>query len=196
MKSEARGFTLIELLVGLSIIGLIAGIGLPAVSSFREKARIKAAKSDIEQFVVSVEEARLSERRVLKDITKNVCTDCGCQPSAGVSAGNIKALTKSHQCHTKWQTSLKNLSEAAFGDPSQLDGLLFDPWGNPYLLDENEYEINTNVKRDCRRDRIMSAGSDGIWSLYGRSSDDITQEIPVYTAFCKDKPSRSDISLN
>ena len=50
-----KGFTLIELLVSISIIGILAAVGLVSFSGSQKQARDSARKSDIKQYQNSLE---------------------------------------------------------------------------------------------------------------------------------------------
>ena len=47
MKRRKSGFTLIEILLVVVIIGILAGIGIPAISGKSETAKISQAKANI-----------------------------------------------------------------------------------------------------------------------------------------------------
>jgi prepilin-type N-terminal cleavage/methylation domain-containing protein len=44
---NADGFTLLELIIVIGILGTLAGIGVPTLTSFREKTKVTQAKRDI-----------------------------------------------------------------------------------------------------------------------------------------------------
>lgn len=55
MYRKTKGFTLIELLVSISIIGVLAAVGLVSFSGSQKQARDSARKSDIKQYQNSLE---------------------------------------------------------------------------------------------------------------------------------------------
>lgn len=60
MRRARPGFTLIELLVVVTIIGLLAAIGIPAFANSKNKANYTAVKSDLRN-LATAEEAFYSD---------------------------------------------------------------------------------------------------------------------------------------
>ena len=54
MGNRPKGFTLVELLVVISIIGLLAGLGIPAMKAAQDKAKQAACASNLKQLGVAL----------------------------------------------------------------------------------------------------------------------------------------------
>ncbi len=146
MGVRARhGFTLIELLVVISIIGLLASILMISLGHARTKAKTSRAQQDLMQIMKAIELARDDQNKNLKDITGNNCSDCGCR-----SAGDLRNIPNTAPCASTMNTQFAKLG---FVKAPR------DPWGSPYLMDENEGEGGCDT---TRKDHIYSAGPDGI----------------------------------
>ncbi len=158
---NSAGFTLIELLVVIAIIGLLASIVLVAVNSAREKAKQAKIKADLHQIVKAIQLAREINNEHLSALTGSTCSDCICR-----SAGYLPNLPDSSSCISQMNNQFIKLN---------LPKAPRDPWGSPYLFDENELEGGL-----CsRRDSLFSAGPNGIDNA--GNGDDIKIEIPFYT---------------
>lgn len=160
------GFTLIELIVVVTVIGILSGILISIINPTRvwNRGRYAKATADMDKFVEAVTIAQLHEDMVLRQITGSSCSECTCRTTdLRNSAGD---------CYTDWIDARNAVDTATAGqvDLSQIDR---DPWGSPYVLNENEGESATSP---CVRDIIRTVGPDG---LYG-TSDDKSITIPFY----------------
>lgn len=187
---QKKAFTLIELLVVIVIIGILATISTATYKGTIAKAEQAKLTSELAQAItrskarrVEYESGNISEsdlitgefgeleivnttinlvreieQKTLREITGSGCSDCVCRNHSFAGTLTPQAQT----CIDRWNLlvdTLENLS-----DGININYLRTDPWGNPYLFDENEGEGN------CRRDSIISAGPNRI-NQGGRGDD-------------------------
>jgi general secretion pathway protein G len=102
-STASAGFTLIELIVVVIIIGLLAGLVLPQFIRQEEKAKINAARAQIELFATALDTFRL-------DVGRYPTTDEG-----------LQALRQKPGGLDRWD------------GPYLRKDLPLDPWGKPYI---------------------------------------------------------------
>ncbi len=134
---KSHGFTLIELLVVISIIAILSVIGMVTFTTVQNNARINATKASLDAVYKAIEQQRILQQKVLKDITGSVCTFCSCDfPLEG------ECLTR---FHNTFVTSLK------------MESIPKDGWGDPIWLNENENEPQSAGDSPCStKDQIGS----------------------------------------
>ncbi len=112
---DRSGFTLIELIVVVVIIGLLAGLVLPQYIRQEEKAKIKAARAQIELFATALDTFRL-------DVGRYPTTEEG-----------LQALRQKPGGLDRWD------------GPYLKKDLPVDPWNKPYVYkspgDHGPYDI-------------------------------------------------------
>ncbi|MBU0749903.1 type II secretion system GspH family protein [Patescibacteria group bacterium] len=136
MKQTSKGFTLIELLVVIAIIGILSAVVLASLNTARNNAAAAKAKQEILTIAKAAEAARFSSNSpYLYSITGSGCTRC--------QTNQIVAL----------RTALTNISTVS-GVFQGIENISLDPWGNVYLLDENEGEGGST---NCTRDTLTAS---------------------------------------
>lgn len=163
---RTRGFTLIELLVVVAIIGLISSIALSALNTARTRAQYAAARNQLRQLAQAMVIAQGESGRTVLQVTNNGCSDCVCR-----NVGSMRNVANSHACYTNWTAALADVQANNSIAGTALGSFLRDPWGSPWMLDENEGE---NPSILCRPDTLRTAGPDG---LHG-SADDYIVYLP------------------
>jgi hypothetical protein len=117
--------------------------------------------------------ARRAKRRTgtpLLAITGRSCTMCGCQDH------DLRTVSDGDVCRRQWSEALERLGRAAGASPEELARLARDPWGSPFLLNENEGE---SPDFPCVPDVIASAGPNG------RAGDGDDIAVAVENVFCR-----------
>lgn len=168
--NKQTGFTLIELMVVIAIIGILASVVLSSISTARLSAQYAKARADIKSIANLITLATQEKNIPARYITGSACSECACR-----NQGNIRAFDRNtHNCWINYRSAMNSLNAATNGLYS-LKNLPIDPWGNPYLINENEGEITFSFPQPCHGDNISSAGPDGIYY----NSDDIVYGLPT-----------------
>ena len=170
------GFTLIELLVVISIIGLLSSAVLTSMQSAQFSAQYAVAEQEMRLIADTMILAGDSFAPILS-ITGDSCTMCTCRDASVVSGVDLRTVEDDSPCMDRWRTSLTAITDDSplINNPEQI---LRDPWGSPYLLDENESEFSDDP---CRADWLRTVGPDG---EYGTAADFVIR-LPFRTAECR-----------
>jgi len=168
-KKIKEGFTLIELLVVVAIIGLLATLSIVALNTARDQSRKAKTNADLSRLIDAIIMAQGENGKTLLKITGSNCSDCGCR-----GIGSITNISAASSCYLSWQNVVLKISEECGGLFEGIKKITRDPWGSPYLLDENEGESG-----GCGSDSLKSAGPDGLWGTF----DDISRLVPK-SNFC------------
>lgn len=122
-KRKQTGFTIVELLIVIVVIAILAAIVIIAYTGVQERSRVSRANADINTLVKAIHLARLNADKTLMGVTGSGCTRC-----AGTQAAYDLAIDR---ISTASGMNIANLKAG-------------DPWGNMYVIDENEGEQVAN----------------------------------------------------
>ncbi|WP_428567584.1 MAG: hypothetical protein ACP59X_08095 [Solidesulfovibrio sp. DCME] len=134
-----------------------------AVALERQRREAAAALADIAGLAQA---AKAATGRSLIDITGSNCSLCGCD------GRDLRNAPEGDICVRKWHAALERIGQAAAAGPGRLARLARDPWGSPYLLNENEGE---SADFPFEPDTIATAGQNGL----AGDADDIVLAVPL-----------------
>lgn len=129
-----KGFTVVELLIVIVVIGVLATLTIIAYSGVQQQTRDAKIKQDISKIVMAVKAARDKTGKTFSQLTGSTATGGTCWSK--VDGTDLAALAQSDSCWVNYWNAL-NILKTASGINL---GNMVDPWGRPYLLDENEGE--------------------------------------------------------
>ncbi|MBI4137044.1 prepilin-type N-terminal cleavage/methylation domain-containing protein [Candidatus Roizmanbacteria bacterium] len=152
-RKYSTGFTIIEVLIVAGIIALLSAGAILGSLNISRRSTYVVVYDNIYGIMEGVELARLETGLRLRVITGTGCTECACR-----GAGNMASAA----CWNNYTQAIDRINAAAGSEVIQ--GYPRDPWGNPYLINENEGEAwgscqDTNGDGiACCADIIASAG--------------------------------------
>lgn len=171
----ATGFTIVELLIVIVVIAILAAITIVAFNGVQERSRAAKISSDLSMLSKAIQAARISAgEQALRFVTNSTGTAGNCMSkAAGTDLATLDKATDS--CWISYRASMQAISNAANMD---VTGLV-DPWGRPYVLDENEKE-GASVPCGAGKDYVgvFKRPLTGTWAL-----DNLTY-VPYITPGC------------
>lgn len=146
-------------------VGLVVPVVLIGLNNVRESSRQNVVEQELPQLVERIKQARVSNNAVLGEITGDYYSDGNAKCRKGQ---NLTNLAEDDPCIVGMSAQWQKLG---------FEDLPRDPWGSPYLFDENEMEGG-----GCeagRYDVVFSPGPNGIdeadvWN------DDVYMLVPPF----------------
>jgi prepilin-type N-terminal cleavage/methylation domain-containing protein len=170
MSQAQKGYTLIELLVVMSIFSLLTSVVFNTLQEARTKANTSKARADMSSFIRAVVIAQGESRKTLMTMSANggsTVPNCSsCVPSC---TGDIRSTGS--VCYTNWVAVLNGVQNNSSGVIGNITFISRDPWGSPYLVDENQGEAGNCTLLDT----IKSVGKDGV----NGTSDDVASPTAI-----------------
>lgn len=143
IQTESRGsggkaFTLVEILVVVSIIGLLAGLALPAVQGALNSAKKGKAKAEMQSIITALksyqnEYGRMPDINALGGSAERDNLDQGNDGWFGTNTSRNLFLMLSG---SNVPAQNQNPRQIVFLElpPTSTNGVFFDPWGRQYVV--------------------------------------------------------------
>lgn len=162
MRRSIVGFTLIELLVTITIIGILASVGLVVYSSTQKSARISKRLQDLQAIQSAVETYKAATGTYPKVAAANVCVGAG----TGLAAAS-PAFTPNYMQTLPGDPSG---SSNCYKYQSDANGTEYKIWTFNTEMTDTEYRAQPNYidpKRDSgTADCAVESGAVSAWAIY------------------------------
>lgn len=187
LRKQAHGFTIVELLIAIVIVAILATIGIVSYNGAVERSKVAQAYAQLDTLRNAIVLAQTQSGKSLKRLGQ----DNPSQPQLGAWEGTIHAISgdpsegidhpcpidmkgvymtdPSNGCVKAYLAMLTRLEAASGADLSDLRK--GDPWGRPYVIDDEEYGSAYELCNST--DRVFSAGPTGMRADYDQSTGTI-----------------------
>ncbi len=149
----------VNLLLALTLLGAVAAGGYGLLKTRRGEKRTELGRQHLAEITRLAREAKRRRGVGLDRITGSVCSWCACRRRR-----NLRNLGRNDPCRRNWEQAITRIYQVVHPQDKVPSFLLVDPWGRPYLLDEDERG---------GRDYVFSAGANGVIN----DADDIGARI-------------------
>lgn len=142
----SRGFTIVELLIVVVVIAILAAITIVSYNGITARATESKIVSDMRNISMAINIAREQRSDILLGVT-------GTNNTAGACSGraiDLAEIPKTDNCWFVYNRTLDRISEASGMNIRSI----VDPWGRPYMIDENQGEAFSTQVPCERRDVI------------------------------------------
>jgi type II secretory pathway pseudopilin PulG len=176
-------------MVVIAVFAIFATIVLTSISKAKKQAGRARALAEMEQLANAFYYAKSSKGVTLGDITHQVWSAGPCFPGDVTPTPDHRGDTG--PCYQAWIDDLNLIQPYTDGSQGDITQFKRDPWGSPYLLDENEGVYPRSGPIDCSNaDTITSPGPNGkidAWDINGQdyTGDDIQVKVANASDYCK-----------
>jgi len=168
----SRGFTLIELLIVISIIAVLAGLLLPAISGAMKQAEKTQARSDMNSIKAAIS-------AFYSTYGKYPLATLGWSVNQG-DADNIMSGSDSKRVIRALiaEDAVVNPRKVVFLEADETDGTFEDPWGEQYAIKiDSDYDGKVEFYgKNSSSAIVVSYGPDATDDGDPVSSDDLSTE--------------------
>lgn len=131
--SKTSGFSLLELMVGISLIGILLAIGVPALSEFTIKSRVDSEVSELRRLVLTARNTAVNTGQYVTicPLDGSKCQTTNWQNELSAFTNNVNDLDDAKEYTAASESLVKTKAATSSGDKLQSTQgqIVFSPTG-------------------------------------------------------------------